>query len=39
VGMTFGTAKKFKEVVVRLALAQCYDLKFSISDSTKKECK
>ncbi|KAJ8444569.1 hypothetical protein Cgig2_013848 [Carnegiea gigantea] len=36
VGMTFGTMEKFKEVVIRFALAQGYDLTFSVSDSKRR---
>ena len=36
VGMTFGTMEKFKEAVIRFALAQGYDLTFSVSDSKRR---
>jgi len=32
VGMTFGTMHKFKQAVIRFALAQGYDLTFSVFD-------
>ncbi|KAJ8431380.1 hypothetical protein Cgig2_027974 [Carnegiea gigantea] len=34
--MTFGTIEKFKEAVIRFALAQGYDLTFSVSDSKRR---
>jgi len=36
VGMTFSSIEKFKQSVIKYALVQGYDLKFNVSNETRK---